>query len=188
MVNLPVLQALSQFLRRNVYQLHLSGIIKNIVRDSFIYPHMGNGCHDVMKALQVLHIDRGVHVDSGVQQLNHILVALFVTAALGIGMGQLIHQNQIRPSHKGRIQVKFLQDDSLIRYRHWGQQLHSGQQLHCIRPVMGLYVSGHHIPSRCLFLPGSLQHGVCLAYSGRVSEEYFKPSPCLVTFPGKILL
>ena len=44
----------------------------------------------------MLHIHRRIHVDSGVQQFFDILIALAVPAALRIGMGQLIHQDQLR--------------------------------------------------------------------------------------------
>ena len=125
-----------------------------------------------MKALQMLHINCCIHVYACIQKLRHILAAFPVAAALGIGMGQLIHQDQVRPAYQGRIQVKLPQHDSLISHGPGGQELQPVKKSHGIRPVMGFNITCHHVPSRFFFLARRIQHGICLAYAGSISEEY----------------
>ena len=62
-VNLPLLQALLQLLRGNVHQLHLVRLVEYAVRNALAHPDMGDRGHDVVKALQMLHVHRGVNVD-----------------------------------------------------------------------------------------------------------------------------
>ena len=49
---------------------------------------------DVVQALDVLDVERGVDVDAGVEQLVHVLPALVVPRAGGVGVGQLVQQEQ----------------------------------------------------------------------------------------------
>ena len=172
MVYPTLLQTLAQFFRRNIHQLHLAGIVKYGIRDALTDAHMGDGCNYIMKALQMLHINGGIHVYACIQEFNHILIAFPVAAALGIGMGQLIHQDQVRPAYQGGIQIKLPQRDSLIFHGPGSQEFQPVKKGHGIRPVMGFNIPGHHIPARFLFLARRIQHGICLAHAGRISEEY----------------
>ena len=43
----------------------------------------------------MLYIDGGIDVDARPQQLLHILIAFHMAAALGVGMGQFVHQDQL---------------------------------------------------------------------------------------------
>ena len=172
MVYLALLQTLAQFFRRNIHQLHLAGIVKYGIRDALTDTHMGDGCNYIMKALQMLHIDGGVDADACPQQLLDILVALAVPAPSGVGVGQLIHQDQVRPAYQGGIQIKLPQRDSLIFHVPGSQEFQPVKKGHGIRPVVGFNIPCHHIPARFFFLARRVQHGICLAHTGRISEEY----------------
>ena len=45
---------------------------------------------------------------------SHVLVALGVAAAGGVGVGQLVHQGHRRPAGQHGVEVHFLQHDSVI--------------------------------------------------------------------------
>ena len=77
----------------DVHQFHLVRLVKHGIRDALLHRNTGNGGNGVVQALDILDIDRGIHVDAGAKQLPNILVALGMAAACGIGVGQLVHQD-----------------------------------------------------------------------------------------------
>ncbi|MNE19433.1 hypothetical protein D3C80_1125130 [compost metagenome] len=74
----------------------------------FTYPHAGHAADHVVQAFQMLDIDGGQHVDTGVQQLFHILPALRMARTVGVTVRQLIHQDQCRVACQRGIEIKFL--------------------------------------------------------------------------------
>ncbi len=61
-VDEPRLQALEEVGGLDVHKFDLVGIIEDTVGDSFAHDNAGDGCNHVIEALQVLHVDGGVHV------------------------------------------------------------------------------------------------------------------------------
>ena len=122
-VDFAFLQPFQQFSGLDVHQFHLVGGVEEGVRDPFGDGDPGDGGNYVVEAFQVLDIDGGVHVDAGPQKLLHILVPLYMAAALGVGVGKLIHQNQPGMSLERPIQVEFPQGDPLVREFPEGQLL-----------------------------------------------------------------
>lgn len=64
----------------------------------------------------MLNIDGGVHIDPGAQQLFNVLIALDMAAALCIGMGQLIYQDELGLAGQSGVQIEFPQGDALVGY------------------------------------------------------------------------
>ena len=100
-VDLPLVQALQQILRRDVDQLDLRGPIEQAVGHGLPHGDAGDLGDDVVEALEMLDIDRGVDIDAGGEQLLHILPALLVPGAGGVGMGQFVHQDDLRLAAPG---------------------------------------------------------------------------------------
>ena len=120
-VDLSRLQPLHQLLRLDVHQLHLVGAVEHPVGDALSHRHPGDGRHRVVEALDVLHIDGGVDVDARPQQFVHVLIALLVAAAVGVGVGQFVHQHQLGAAGDGRVQIEFPQGDAPMLHRQGGQ-------------------------------------------------------------------
>ena len=47
----------------------------------------------VIERLDVLDIDRGHHVDAGVEQLQHIFVTLAILSPRNVGVGQFVNRS-----------------------------------------------------------------------------------------------
>jgi hypothetical protein len=93
-IDLALTQALEQLIRGQVDQFHIIGLIQDGIRHGFADEHARDLGHHIIQALQVLHIDRGIDIDPGVEQLLDILPAFGVPGALGIRMRQFVHQDQ----------------------------------------------------------------------------------------------
>ncbi len=124
-VDLALLQALQQLLGRDVHQLDLVGALEQGVGDVLPHHHAGDLRHGVLEALQVLHVDRGEHVDAGVQQVDHVLPALHVQGALDVGVGQLVHEDERGLALERRLQVELLQLHAPVGQQALGQHRRS---------------------------------------------------------------
>ena len=113
-VNLPLPQPLQQIDRLQIHQLHLVGGVEYAVRDALGNGHTGDGGHLVVEALQMLYIDGGIDVNACTQQLLHVLIAFYMAAALGVGMGKLVHQDQLGMALQRRVQIEFTQLHSFV--------------------------------------------------------------------------
>ena len=172
-VYLPLLQPFQKIRRLNIHKLHLIRLIENKVRDPFLYSDSCYGSHDIIQAFQMLHIDRGIYADSFLQQLLNILITLGMAAAGRIRMGKLIHQQQLRPSLKRRIQIEFPQYYIFIWDFQNGKLLQSVQKRHGFRTRMGFNIPGSHVYPRFCHLCGRLQHRIGFSHSCCISEKYF---------------
>ena len=174
-------QPVQKLLRLHIHQLHLIGLVKYRIRDPLPHRKSGDGGHGVVQALDVPDIDRGIHVDTGLQQLLHILVTLGVTAARAVGMGKLVHQDQPGLPPQGRVQVKFPALPGLPD----GKLLQPLQQRGSLGPGVRLDVPRHHIHAPRPGLMGRLEHGVGFPHTGGVAKKDFQFSVSVTGgFPG----
>ena len=121
----------------------------------------------------MLHIDRGIHIDPGFQQFFDILISFEVTAARSIGMGQFIHQNQLRLTLQRAIQIQFLQMNPFVFQFQRRQQFQTGKQIHRLRAGMRFDISSNHI---CPLLQDGMrrfQHRIGFADTGGIAEKDF---------------
>ena len=77
-VDVAVGHPAAQRLRRRVDQLDLLGRTDHRVRDRLLLADARDPLHDIVERLEVLDVDRGDHVDAGVQQLLDVLPPLLV--------------------------------------------------------------------------------------------------------------
>ena len=176
-VDLAAFQALQELLGLNIHDLHLACPVKDGVGDALPDGDAGDGGHGVVEALDVLDIDGGIDVDAGLQQLLHVLVALGVAAAGGVGMGQLVHQDQLRVTAEGGVQIELPQGNISVAHRLGGQLLQPLGEGQGFRAGVGLDVAGHHLDALALGLMGGGQHGVGLAHTGGVAEKNLQKAP-----------
>ena len=113
-VNLALLQALQQLIRRQIDQHHLVRQVEQSVRQRFPDLDAGDTADHVVQRFQMLHVDGGVDVDAGGEQFLHILPAFGMTRTGGVGMRQLVHQQQSRLARQRRVQVELLEQVALV--------------------------------------------------------------------------
>ena len=93
-VDLAFPKALDEVVGRQVDELDGIGAVEDGVGHRLAHAHARNLRHDIVQALDVLDVDGGIDVDALLQQLFDIEVALGVPAAGGIGMRELVDQDQ----------------------------------------------------------------------------------------------
>ena len=122
-------QPLDQVFGREIDQLHFVGAIENGIRHRLAHMNAGNLRHHVVEAFNVLNVQSGVDVDAGGEQLFHVHVALGMTAAGRIGVGELINQHEARAALQDGVQVHLRKHLALIEDALLGDALESlGQQ------------------------------------------------------------
>ncbi|MNF39079.1 hypothetical protein D3C84_200430 [compost metagenome] len=97
---------LQQFARRQVDEHQLVGLLHHPVGNRLVDAQAGELHHLTVETLQVLHVEGGVDVDAGGEQLLHVLPAPGVAAAGRIGMGQLGDQGQLRRIGQQTVEVE----------------------------------------------------------------------------------
>ena len=113
-VDLPGPHPLLQVLGRQIHVHDLVGLRQHVVRHALLDLHPGELLDHVVEALEVLDVHRGDDVDAGAEQLLHVLVALGVPAARGVGVGQLVHQRDRRPALEHRVEVHLFQHHAAV--------------------------------------------------------------------------
>ncbi len=170
-VDLALAQALEKLVRGQVHQGHLVGQVEHPIRQGLSDLDARDAPDDVVEALQVLDIDRCPDVDAGLQQLLDVLKALGVAGARGIGVGQLVHQDQARFAGQGAVQVELLERPAAVAEGLERQDRQPLQQLLGLFPAVGLGDADEDVHRLCLSHPGGVQHGVGLAHTGAGAEE-----------------
>ena len=69
---------------------------------------------DVVQALDMLDIERREDIDAGGDQLLDIEVALGVPAAGGVGVGELVDENELRAALQDRVEIHLGQEVALV--------------------------------------------------------------------------
>ena len=108
-IDLAVLQALDQVVRRQVDQLDVVGLVDDRIRHGLAHADAGDLRDDVVQAFDVLDVERGVDVDAGGDQLLDIHVALGMAAARRVGVRQLIDQRELRAARQEGVEIHLLQ-------------------------------------------------------------------------------
>ena len=104
-VYLALAQALAKRLRRDVDQLDLVRQPEHGVRNGLVHRGARDLPHGVGAALDVLDVEGRVHVDTRVEQLDDVLVALRMARSRGVRVRKLVHQHELRLALEYRLQV-----------------------------------------------------------------------------------
>ena len=104
-IDLTFLQSLDQILWREVEHLDVVRAIDDRVRHRLAHPDAGDLGDDVVQTFHMLDIQRRVDVDPGRQQLFHILIPLGMPALRRVGVGQFVHQRQLRSARQDGVEI-----------------------------------------------------------------------------------
>ncbi len=107
-IDFAFFQSLAQIVRRQIHQHHFISAVEERIGHGFAHPDTGYAAHHIIQAFQMLHVNRGHHVDPGVQQFFNILPALGMTGSAHVAVRQFINQDNRRMARQRGVQIKFL--------------------------------------------------------------------------------
>ena len=175
-VNLSFLEALDQVVRREIHELDRIGAVEHLVRHGLAHAHAGDLRDDVVQALDVLDVDRGVDVDAAVEQLFDIEIAFRVAAAQRVGVSKFIDKGELGAARNDRVEVHLVERlpaviDVLAR-----DDFKAVEQRLGLLAAMRLDHPDDDIRAVLLFGARALQHLVGLADAGRSADENLQPA------------
>ncbi|MNQ39967.1 hypothetical protein D3C85_536060 [compost metagenome] len=174
-IDLALGQTLAQFLRGDVHQFDVVGARQGAVRHAFTLPDAGDAQHHVRQAFQVLDVQRGPDVDPGVQDLLHVLPALGMARAGGVGVGVFVDQQQAGAARHGAVQVELQQGPVAIGDGAAGHDLQPAQQAHGLLAAVGLDHADDDVVALGFAAAGGAQHLIGLADAGRHAQKNLQP-------------
>ncbi len=136
--------------------------IQKIVRHRFADRHARDLGHGVGATLKVLDIDSGIDVDACFQQLHDILITVAMAKAGGVGVGQLVHQNQFRAARQQGVKVHVFEPRSPVVHDLPRQNFHPLQQELSFDAAMRIDVAHDHVHAFAAALAARFQHRVGL--------------------------
>ncbi len=119
----------------------------------------------------MLDVHRRVHVDAGVQELEHVLPSLGVAGPRRVGVGELVHQDQGGAARQRAVQIELAQARSTILHAPRRQRLEPGQQRVGLGALVRLDVADDHVAAVGALVARDLEHRVRLADAGGGAEE-----------------
>ena len=118
----------------------------------------------------MLDVDRGDHVDPGVEKLLDILPSFLVARTRDVSVRELIHQGDLRPAGEDRVQIHLFEGDPAVRQLGAGDDFEAVEQRAGQPASVRLSERDHHIGSAFGPAMSFAEHGVGLADAGRGSE------------------
>ena len=177
-VDVAVGQTAAQGLGGHVHELDLVRRPHHPVRHRLLLRHPGDALDDVVERLEVLEVDRRDHIDPGVEEGVDVLPPLGVGRPRDVGVGQLVHQDQLRLAGHQALQVHLLERLAPVLDRLAGEDRQVTELGVGLGPAVLLDPADDHVGAALLAPPTLVQHGVRLADPrGRPQVEPQLP-PC----------
>ena len=183
-VDFAFLEPLDQIVRGQIDELDGVGAVEDRVRHGLAHAHMRDLRDDVVEALDVLDIDGGVDIDAAVEQLLDIEIALGMTAARRIGMGELVHQRDLRVAGDNGVEIHLLEPLPLVFETSARNDLETVEQGLRLLAAVRLDDADDDVVAVLLSGAGLLQHLVGLADAGRRADENLEPAGSALFPPG----
>ena len=169
-VDVPVRHPAAQRLGRHVDQLDLVGRADDRVGHGFPLRHAGDLLDHVVEGFQVLDVDRGDHVDPGVEQFLDVLPALLVARPGHVGVRELVHQGDLRAAGEHRVHVHLLERRPAVLQRGPGHDLQAVEQRAGLRAPVRLGEPHHDVGAAFGPAVPLAEHGVGLAHARRGTQ------------------
>ncbi len=133
----------------------------------------------------MLHVERAVHLDTGIEQFGDVLPAPLVATAGQVAMGQLVDQQHRGLARQRGIQVKLGEVAlaavrQLVTYGPPRQHFQAFDQRRRLGATVRLHQAHDDIDALPLQFARGRQHGVGLAHAGRGAEENLQAPMALV--------
>ena len=178
-VHLALVEALQKLLRRQVDDLDLVGAFEHRVRHHLEDADPSDALNDVVEALHVLHVERRVDIDSGLQEKEDVLVPAPVSHADHVGVGELVDERHRRPSRDQRVEVELLMQDACVLDCAWRDSLDPRDERLGLGAAVRLEPTRGDVDAVLAEAMRGLQHCIGLADPGREAEEDRESTPPL---------
>ncbi len=179
-VDLALVQALNEIAGGEVDKLDLVRLVQHAVRQRLAHADTGDLRDDVVEALDMLDVERRVDVDSGGDQLLDVEIALGVAAARRVGVGELVDEDQLRPSRQHGVDIHLVELAPLVLDAPPRDDLEAGDQRFGLLAAMRLDDADDDVDAFRQPRPRRLQHLIGLADARRGAEEYLEATAILV--------
>ena len=171
----PAGQSGAQFIGREIHQLELRAG-EGGVRHRFVDGGAGDLANRLGAAFDVLDVQRGEHIQAGVEQFHHVLPAFGMARFGGVGVGEFVHQHQLRPPAQRAVEIEFRELHAPVFAGAAGQQRQAfGEGVGFLAPV-GFEVTDDDVAPGGEFPAGGGEHGVGLAHAGAHAEKDLEPA------------
>ena len=170
-VNLAFLEPLDQVVGREIDQLDGVGAVEDGIRHGLAHAHMGDLGDDVVQAFDVLDVDGRIDVDAAAHQLFDVEIALGMAAAGRVGVGEFVHEDDLRPAGDDGIEVHLLEPLPLVFKAPAGDGFEPREQGLGLSAAVRLDDADDDVVAVLLAGPRRLQHLVGLADAGRRAHE-----------------
>src|SRR5262249_49953274 len=133
----------------------------------------------------MLNIHRRIDVDTGIQQLFHVLEALGVTTARNICVGELVDEDEAWTPLERGIEIELAQDSVDVDRRLAGNDLEAFQQRLRLLASVCLDHANDDVYTLLQLGARRLQHLIGLAHPGGCANEDFEAANAtLLRAPG----
>ncbi len=177
-VHVAVGHAPPQRFRRHVDQLDLIGSAHEGIGHGLPLGDAGDSLDDVVERLEVLHVDGGHHVDPRGEQLLHVLPALRVPHAGGVGVRQFVDERDCGTTGEHRVEVHLGERGLAMSDVHPRYDLEIADLLARLCSFVVLDEADDHVGATLRAASALVEHGVRLAHARRCSEVDAQCSPC----------
>ena len=145
--------------------------LEDRVGDRLAHLDVGDLRDDVVQALDVLDVERRVHVDPGIEELEHVVEALAVARPGDVRVRQLVEDEEPRPARERRVEVELLEDLAPVVEPAARKDGQPHEQRFGLRPPVRLHRTDHHVQPFGKQHVRGLQHAERLPDAGCEAEE-----------------
>ena len=174
-VDVAVRHAAPQRLGRHVDKLNLVRGAHDGVRHGFPLNDSGNLRHDVVEGLQVLDVQRGDHVDAGVEQLVDILPAFLVARSGDVGVRELVDEGDLGTAGQHGVDVHLGETGPAVVEGAPGHDLETGKGFSGLTAAMHLDQADDQVGTPVAAAVRLVEHRERLADPGRGTEVDAQP-------------
>ncbi len=153
-INLALAQPLHEIVGRQVDQFDLAGEFQHLVGQGLAHLDFRDAGDDVVQAFDVLDVERGVDVDPGFEQFDHVLPAFLVARADDVRMREFVHEGELRAALQNRVEVHFAEQTAAILDLLAGDDVEPREQRFRFGAAMGLDDADDDIHAFLLALVG----------------------------------
>ncbi len=164
-------QPLQQLVGWQIDQAHLGRVLEHAIGHRFAHDDFRDLGDDVVQALDVLDVERAVHVDPGIEQLVDVLPSLRMTRPGRVGVRQFVHQDETGLAFERAIEIELVESHFAVVDLSSRKQLETDDERACIVPAVRLDDADHDVALQVAFGARRLQHRVRLADARRRPEE-----------------
>ena len=170
-VDLPLREPLEELVGREIDQPQLGRFLEHLVRDRLADDDAGDLRDDVVEALDVLDVERGVDVDPGVEELLDVLPPLGVARPGRVRVGELVDQDQPRLAREGAVEIELFDGNAAVLDLPAREELETDHERARVVATVRLDDADDDVTFEIALAPRGLEHRVRLADSGGGAEE-----------------